>query len=222
MKFIMCIFSIIIGFFYLSTVFAVDAANTDVNVARVAVSDQSQGTLQKMLPQAFAQVLVKMSGDAQITAQPAIKNVLPQANNWVENYQYESEVNASGAAQQYLVVEFDKDGVGQLLRGNGATMAAAQPQTATESHVKLIIAGVNSLDDYAALLKSIQHLPSVVSAHVSNMDASTVLFDVDVQGGKDALENALAQSNQLSPMADMNAVAQNTSLYYQWKTPAQS
>ncbi len=196
-----------------------DDATAEANVVKIAVTDQSPQTLQKILPQAFAQALIKISGDANIVSRPAIQQALSQANNWLDSYQYQNETASTGESQQYLVAQFDKDGMTQLLQGVGSQASVPQQQkqqTVQDSHVKLIISGVNNLDDYALLLKAIQHLPAVTHVHLSDMNNSIALFDVEVDGGKEALEKSLAAASQLTSMADMNVVAERADLYYQW------
>lgn len=77
----------------------------DINIVRINVPNQSQADFQKVLPQAFSEGLVRMSGNtAIIMTLPTIQNSLPKLSNYVEKYSYvikkillENPVNVTGS-----------------------------------------------------------------------------------------------------------------------------
>lgn len=86
----------------------------DLNVADVAVQDQSNGALQKVLPAAFNQVLVKMSGNPNIASAPAVASAKPQLSSLLMDYSYHQN---SGAT--FVTVTFDKKAVIKFMRDAG-------------------------------------------------------------------------------------------------------
>ncbi len=92
---------------------ALAAQVSDLNAADVAVSDNSEKTLQQALPQAFGQVLLKMSGNATIMTVPAIQNAVPHINNYIVSYNYDGPI---------VHVVFDTKAIKQLLQTAGQAL----------------------------------------------------------------------------------------------------
>lgn len=88
----------------------------DINTASVNVPDQSPTDFQKALPQAFGEVLVRMSGNTAIMTLPTIQNSLSKLSNYVEKYSYTTKTDDVGKSQLMLQVVFDKRALAQLLR----------------------------------------------------------------------------------------------------------
>ena len=103
----------------------------DINTAMVAVSDQSPQTLQRSLPQALEQVLVRMSGNSGIMTLPTIRDTLPKINNYVEKYSYIVKADEKDKQQLLLLqVAFDKRAMRHLLQNaNQAIWSANRPLT---------------------------------------------------------------------------------------------
>ncbi|MFW0097075.1 MAG: DUF2066 domain-containing protein [Coxiella endosymbiont of Haemaphysalis qinghaiensis] len=83
-----------------------------ISTATVAVSDQSSPMLQKILPQALEQGLVRISSsNTEIMTLLAIRDTLPKINNYVEKYSYivKADKAEKKDEQQFLLqVVFDK------------------------------------------------------------------------------------------------------------------
>jgi uncharacterized protein len=80
--------------------------------------------------QAFAQVLVKVSGDRGLLSNPQIDGLLRQASSYVQQYRYRSlEYSSVAAADRLLWVRFDERAVNRLLRETGVPVwgAATRP-----------------------------------------------------------------------------------------------
>jgi hypothetical protein len=69
---------------------------------------------------AFAQVLVKVSGDRGLLSNPEIGQLLKRASSYVQQYRYRMlETQVSDKADRLLWVSFDERGVNRLLRQSG-------------------------------------------------------------------------------------------------------
>jgi hypothetical protein len=99
--------------------FAGAASLEDIYATDVPVADNSPNTLQKTLPAAFDQVLVKVSGNAAVMTLPAIEAVIPKINNYVESYSYATQTDAQGKQTLMLHVVFDNKVVKQVLQNAG-------------------------------------------------------------------------------------------------------
>ncbi|PNT88474.1 DUF2066 domain-containing protein [Coxiella burnetii] len=101
-----------------------------INVATVAVSDQSPQTLQTALPQALEQVLIRMSGNTGVMTLPTVQDAVPQISHYVEKYSYATKTDESGKQQLLLQVVFDTRAVKRLLQNaNQAIWSANRPLT---------------------------------------------------------------------------------------------
>lgn len=85
---------------------------------RVAASASSG--LQTLLPQALAQVLVKITANPAVTQLPLIQQALAHAQNYVQSYRYQTMPLPASSAQtaehqRFLQVTFDENGIKQLL-----------------------------------------------------------------------------------------------------------
>ena len=133
------------------------AAAPGLYTAQVPVASQSDADRAEALKNGLGQVMVRVSGDAGVLTRPEIAKVLPQAERYVQQFQYEQEVVNEGGQPQVrltLVAQFDRDAVDRLLHGTGAAVASAAPEpaveaTATPGTYHLWIGGVRSAKDYA-------------------------------------------------------------------------
>ena len=87
----------------------------DINIAFVDVPDQSDLAFQKVLPQALEQVLIRMSGNADIMTLPAIQNELSQISRYIEKYNYVIKIEGNRSNQLLLRVAFNQQAIKQLL-----------------------------------------------------------------------------------------------------------
>lgn len=102
----------------------------DICSADVVVADNSNKMLQKGLSQALNQVLVKVSGNTSVMTLPAIENVLPKINNYVESYSYSTQTDNEGKQTLLLHVVFDNKAIKQILQNAGqAIWGANRPLT---------------------------------------------------------------------------------------------
>lgn len=94
-------------------------AAPDIYTADVLVADRSPQKLQKALPEALEQVLVKLSGNPSVTTLPAIKNILSKVNGYVESYSYDTTADNSGKEALAVHVVFDDKALKQVLQNAG-------------------------------------------------------------------------------------------------------
>ena len=112
--------------FALSAV-SVAQAQTSLYEGEVAVTTQSDAERGAVLSQALAQVLVKLSGDADAPRMPSVQARLPDANLLMQEFRYrQALLNVDGQMQQrlYLIAGFDKPGVDALMAETGLPLWA--------------------------------------------------------------------------------------------------
>lgn len=112
------------------------ATGVQPNIGRVIVPDQSSSALQKSLPMALSQVLIKMSGNPKVVEIPAIKKNLPRANHWLQSYSYQKENDGNGQLRTYAQIVFNRGALVQLLKKNGASIWENRPQTLVWLHIQ--------------------------------------------------------------------------------------
>lgn len=99
-----------------------------INRADVAVTNQSKATLQQALPKAFAQVLIKMSGNASVMTLPDVQNAAPNPSKLLQSYRYHWRTNDDGQKQLYVQITFDKKALYRILtQANQAIWKSDRP-----------------------------------------------------------------------------------------------
>lgn len=91
----------------------------DLNVAEVAIKDQSDQSFQQILPQSISQVLIKLSGNPGVVTLPQIQNAIQTPQPYIQSYGFFTRVNSQGLTQTFAKITFDKKGLIQLLRQAG-------------------------------------------------------------------------------------------------------
>lgn len=102
-------------------------AQTSLYEGEVAVTTQNDAERGAVLSQALAQVLVKLSGDADAPRLPSVQARLPDARLLMQQFRYRQALeNAGGQMQQrlYLIAGFDKAGVDALMADTGLPLWA--------------------------------------------------------------------------------------------------
>ncbi len=109
----------------------VSAAPMNLMQASVPVADQSPASLDKVLPKALAQVLIKVSGNPSVMTLPTIINETGHMRDIVQSYDYATQL-APLTQQLSLVVNivFDKTAITQLLtRAGQPVWGSDRPKT---------------------------------------------------------------------------------------------
>ncbi|MES9990569.1 MAG: DUF2066 domain-containing protein [Candidatus Thiodiazotropha sp.] len=92
--------------------------------ARVAVKGQSAQARAEGIRNAFARVMVKVSGDRGLLKHPEVSGILNKAASYVQQYRYlalegSAKETSAEAADRLLWVRFDERAVNRLLRQSG-------------------------------------------------------------------------------------------------------
>ncbi|MBV52483.1 MAG: hypothetical protein CL816_00285 [Coxiellaceae bacterium] len=85
--------------------------NLKMNQGSSMVQEENTQNFNRVLPDIFRQVLVKMSGSSEVLAAPSISKALSQASSYVSNYRYATE-----GEQTELIVTFNQPALAQLLQ----------------------------------------------------------------------------------------------------------
>ncbi len=103
----------------LATVVQAETVN-NLYEAETPVMGQSGEARAAGIRDAFAQVLIKVSGDRGLLSNPQIGELLKRASSYVQQYRYRMLEASSGAnSDRLLWVRFDERGVNRLLRQSG-------------------------------------------------------------------------------------------------------
>ena len=103
---------------FISKAFAVKV-NT-LYQATVHVNTQSVEERSKVIPSALGQVLIKISGNTQILANPYIQSHLANADTLVQEFSYSASKTPGSKTTYLLQISFDMNGVNQWLRNANA------------------------------------------------------------------------------------------------------
>lgn len=133
--------------------------------AQVPVKSDDTKNRLDVLPEALQQVLVKVSGNLNITNIPQLNSQLPSANAFLQSYSYKSYNNENGQKSLYLQVEFDSQSINTLLQEAGQKIwSEERPQIIVwlatsntnekDNKIKIITKNnndflVNAFEDYA-------------------------------------------------------------------------
>lgn len=104
-------------FILTSAVFAVRVSA--LYQAKIPVSSQSAEERNRVIQAGLAQVLIKVSGNPQITSNPHVKARLGSANSLMQEFSYASQP-ATSAKPYVLQLDFDSEGINNLLREAGS------------------------------------------------------------------------------------------------------
>lgn len=107
------------------------AQSIDLYEGETRVEDQSEGARGAALPQALANVAIKLSGDPQVVQNSALASGLGNASEWMQNYRYREDArieNGVPVRTQNLIARFRPDAVDQWMRESGiAVWPAPRP-----------------------------------------------------------------------------------------------
>ncbi len=183
------------------------ADSPDLVTAKVSVPDQSSASLQKALPQAFAQVLVNVSGNPNISSVPAVANNKRDLSTFLQNYSFIRENGPQGEAELSVQITFDKAAIDDFLREAGQSHAQAH-----YAPVRLEVLGINSLQDYLDVVHAIKNIPEIKQVSVSDSNGSSLIVSVLSDGGAQNLTQALSKN----PNFVSNSQTGQADLSYRW------
>ncbi|MCH9643443.1 MAG: DUF2066 domain-containing protein [Gammaproteobacteria bacterium] len=161
--------TLLLIFFLISGSFGLARANThNLYTAELPISDPSYSAVQKVFPVAFANVLVKISGNQQVMTLPQIQNVMSQINQYIQSYSYESKLDQEGNKQLLVKINFDENGINNLL-------SQANQPIWTQGRLKTLV--WLSVDDG-------QQTPYILSMGLNNALGQALQADVAQRGLK--------------------------------------
>ncbi|MCI1709049.1 MAG: DUF2066 domain-containing protein [Chiayiivirga sp.] len=123
----MRLFSIGLGFLLIAGLMAAPAQAQDTALyeGEADVTDQSEAQRQAALPRALAQVLVKVTGEADAAGDPGLADALSGAAQMMQQYRYRQDVvTASGTPELKLtlIARFNAEAVERLVVDAGRTV----------------------------------------------------------------------------------------------------
>ena len=106
---------------------ATAATPADLYDAEAVVADEGVETRNATLSRLLGDVLVRVSGNARIGAQPAAREVLDRAPSLVEQYRYRT-ADQDGEVQRILWARFDRGAVERMLRERNLPVWVQRPR----------------------------------------------------------------------------------------------
>ena len=168
-----------------------------LNVADVAVPNQSNAALMQALPKAFGQVLVKVSGNPGVVTLPSVQNAMPNLNGLLRSYSYHQRTLDDGKTQWYARVRFDHAAVLRLLQQTG------QPVWDANRPLSLVWLTINNN----------QTAPFVLASSASNIALSDLKEDAFRRGlpyllpAMDLQDQRFVNTNQAIPFNNQQLIA---------------
>lgn len=170
-------------------------AEDDAADAQVPVADCQMTTINQALPQALSSVLMRISGNPDVMTLASIQDQVSEPNRFVTSYQ--CVANAAEGEEPWLAqIHFDAHALKKLLKTSDQASLGA-----TQAQVALYISGVNNLTDYAAVLGELKKLTAVSHVSVAAINQDSLILQVAVAGGSQALQSDLVNSPQFSAQA---------------------
>jgi len=165
---------------------AAESRGLPINLAPVAVVDSAGVELSR---EALLLGTQRMGGDAVLIARAEAN---PGIYQWTLQTQFGSE-----------------SWTGPLEAGpNGAADALTRAQEATagvgELEAVVQVAGVSTLNDYAAVSRLLESIPGQKKVSVAETNGSTATFNVLVRGGADTVDRVLGNSPRLARSGNAN------------------
>ncbi|MCC5856320.1 MAG: DUF2066 domain-containing protein [Idiomarina sp.] len=151
--------------------------------ARVAVESQTNAQRQQALRRGFGEVLVRVSGHADVLERPAIRSELARANDYVIQFGYQTD-----EGRQYLRMNFNEDRVMSLLRQSGATIwSARRPElllwvAETDRHGLQLLGREQRRDVLAGMMQQAQQRGLPVMMPLLDLDDRLAIRANDVWG----------------------------------------
>lgn len=94
---------------------------TELNTVTLPIPAASKQDLQKAMPTAFSQVLVRLSGNTAIMTLPQIQNALANLNKYLQSYSFFTQDDSNQQTKNFVKITFDEAAVVKLLQQAGQT-----------------------------------------------------------------------------------------------------
>lgn len=170
--------------------------------ALIPAPDQSEAALASALRSAMQSVIERQAGYGAAGTYEG-EQLMSQARQYVLSYAF--EVDATSTPPQTLLrARFDGNAVrSALARAGMITLSQTQP-------IEIEVSGIGDLADYQRVASHLRRLGSVKFAAPAAGNGDVVRFDLQVEGGQNALELALSTGGLLRQLryGDANTPAQ--------------
>lgn len=195
--------------------FAYDVSpNVVLSQVSVAVPDRSASALDQGLQTAFAQQMVKLSGDPKVMSTPRMQDAGRAVKLWVETYSY-VEVPASSPqlpSSLMLQVTFNPTAMQKLLAENNVAVSGQViEKNASPSEEKAITISVKNIQDekdFRDLVRALQGIDRVDRVSTKGLQGDSVTVVVSYKGDVARFENRIAEDHRFKTSA--------TPLEYEW------
>lgn len=196
---------------YSALSFAYDVSpNLVLTEVNVAVPDRSADALDQGLQTAFAQQMVKLSGDPKVMSTPRMQGAGRAVKLWVESYRYVEvpAANPQAPASLMLQVTFNSVAMQKLLAENNVSVSG---QDASLSEVKAISVTVKNIQDekdLRDLVSALKGIHGVDRVSTKGLQGNNVTVIVSYHGDVPHFTNLIAEDNRFK--------TSSTPLEYEW------
>lgn len=160
---------------------AVAVAVPNLYQGEVAVASYSANDWQKAIVPAFNQVLVKVSGDPNISQVAAIRPMLSRAGSFVQSYNYTSVDGGNGKTTIMLQARFSPKAVNNLLQRNLVQQKTAQPVLAEDRPASVVWIVLTDGSGQTSLLNEENLLLSTLQKDAENMAIPVLWPSMDLE-----------------------------------------
>ncbi len=155
--------------------------------ASILVPDQSTQAWDQALKPALEQVLIKLTGKAEVAKLPGIQKSLSRAKAWVQSYSYHEE-ESQDQTRLWLKVEFDPSSINRLLKEN------QQSLWSNDRPLSLVWLTVDAANSKALVVDNHSALQAMIQAEANRRGLPILLPAMDLEDQNHA-EDANALTN---------------------------
>lgn len=107
----------------------------------------------------------------------------------------------------------------ELASNYGVVLSGTAGPEDLSTQASLKVDGVDSVEDYAGVLRYLEGLAVVKNVQLASANGATLVFDVSTGGQLRQLIETLALDRRLQPLGEPVREGQRFNLYYQWQGP---
>lgn len=160
----------------------------DLYEADVSASGQDEASRNAALAEALAEVLIKVSGHADVRANPGLRDAMARASRYAQTFRFIQKANDDGEPKLRLAASFYPPSIDQLLSESGLPIwGRERPQTIIWLAIEADGNRYLLPADGGALVDAVQHAGSTrglpISLPLMDIDDRQALSYSDVVGG---------------------------------------
>ncbi len=176
------------------------ATAPETYTGEASVTSQSEEERNQGIRAALGKVVVNVVGDPDVLNRSDVAKSLGNASRYMVQYSYRQDAaGIDGDSGLQLVVAFDRGAVDRMLAQLGlmtTTDYGPEPSGAPQA-VKLWISGINSVDDYAAVMRYLQNSNLVDSVKLKEVRGDGLAVDLSLTGDLAHFLEAVRIENKL-------------------------